>query len=444
VKSEAGAAPIGREELAVRLVRQEERAHWRELMRRNHYLGFDNIIGESLWYVAEARKEWVALLGWGSAALKCGVRDQWVGWDRELQWRRLRLVANNVRFLVLPGWNQANLASRVLALNVKRLSGDWEVCHGHPVVLAETFVDSARFRGTCYRAAGWQLLGETRGFAKRNDHYWEHGQKKLVFIRPLVGDAATRLVAPFFPPVKSSRKETTQSMGMTMDVNALPLEGEGGLIDLLKTIVDPRKPRGVRHPAVTVIAIAVLAALSGARSFQAIAEWAQGLSRDALRKLGSKRWKPPSEPTIRRMMQQVNAEEVDAKTGAWVAIQRRLAGQSVAVDGKTLRGAHDAGQNAPHLLSAILHQEGVVIAQLKVGEKTNEIPKLPELLAPLPLEGALITADALHTQTASARYIVEEKKADYFFIVKDNQPTLREDISDLKLESFPPSAHDNR
>jgi hypothetical protein len=439
VKDEVCAAPIGRNELAVRLVRSEERARWGELMRQHHYLGFDRIIGESLCYVASVRDEWAALLGWGSAALKCGVRDQWIGWDRALQWQRLQLVANNVRFLMLPGWNQANLASRVLALNVRRLSRDWEVCHGHPVLLAETFVDGARFRGTCYRAAGWQAIGETRGFAKRNQHYWHHGEKKIVFVKPLAADAASRLVAPFMPPLKSSRKET--GMEMTMDVNALPLEGEGGLIDLLKTIVDPRKPRGVRHPVVTVTAIAILAALSGARSFQAIAEWAQGLSREALRKLGSKRWKPPSEPTIRRVMQRLNADDVDAKTGDWIAHQRPLAGRGIAIDGKTLRGAHDAGQRAPHLLSAILHVEGVVIAQLQVEEKTNEIPKLPELLAPLPIEGALITVDALHTQTESARYIVEEKKADYLFIVKDNQPTLRQDISDLKLESFPPSAH---
>lgn len=435
------AAPIGRNELAVRLVRSEERARWGELMRQHHYLGFDRIIGESLCYVASVRDEWAALLGWGSAALKCGVRDRWIGWARALQWQRLQLVTNNVRFLMLPGWNQPNLASRVLALNVRRLSPDWEVCHGHPVLLAETFVDGARFRGTCYRAAGWQAIGETRGFAKRNQHYWHHGEKKIVFVKPLAADAASRLVAPFMPPLKSSRKETETGMEMTMDVNALPLEGEGGLIDLLKTIVDPRKPRGVRHPVVTVTAIAILAALSGARSFQAIAEWAQGLSREALRKLGSKRWKPPSEPTIRRVMQRLNADDVDAKTGDWIAQQRPLAGQGIAIDGKTLRGAHDAGQRAPHLLSAILHVEGVVIAQLQVEEKTNEIPKLPELLAPLPIEGALITVDALHTQTESARYIVEEKKADYLFIVKDNQPTLRQDISDLKLESFPPSAH---
>ena len=226
-----------------------------------------------------------------------------------------------------------------------------------------------------------------------------------------------------------------------MDVNALPLEGSGGLMDLLQTVVDPRQPRGVRHPVVTVVAIAVCATLAGARSFTALAEWAKGLSREGLRRLGSKRWTPPSEPTFRRVLQRLNANALDAQIGQWVARQYPLAGQAIAVDGKSLRGAHDVGQAVPHLLSAILHQEAVVLGQLEVEEKTNEIPKLRQLLDPLPLQGAVVTADALHTQTETARYLVENKGADYLFIVKDNQPTLRQDIADLKLESFPPSAH---
>lgn len=114
------------------------------------------------------------------------------------------------------------------------------------------------------------------------------------------------------------------------------------------------------------------------------------------------------------------------------------------MDGKTLRGAHDRGRAAPHLLSAILHQEGSVVAQRAVGEKTNEIPELPHLLEPLPLEGAVVTADAIHTQGKTARYVVETKKADYLLTVKDNQPTLKQDIADLNLKAFPPSAHHPR
>jgi hypothetical protein len=425
----------------LRPVRRDEMDHWRTLMRQHHYLGFERIVGKSLCYVATNNEtQWVALLGWGSAALKCAARDQWIGWDRALQFKRLHLIANNVRFLILPDWRIPNLASHLLALNLKRLSQDWQLYHGHPLLLAETFVDSARFAGTCYRAAGWQVLGSTQGYSKCNKGYWRNGHPKLLLVRPLVADASRHLRAPFLTPVGAPGKECTAMI----DINQLPLQGHGGLMDLLKTVVDPRKPRGVRHPVVTVVAIAICAALSGARSFTAIAEWAETLSREALRKLGSKRPNPPSEPTIRRVLQSLNADLWDSQIGNWIVQHCPLAGRAVAADGKTLRGAHDAGQRPVHLLSAILHQEALVIGQMAVEEKTNEIPKLLELLAPLTLQGAVVTADALHTQHDTARYIVEKKQADYLFIVKDNQPTLRNDIATLNLSAFPPCTHHHR
>src|SRR6202451_2512968 len=108
--------------LVVRPIRQEERGAWRALMRQHHYLGFEHPIGESLCYIASRGEQWVALLGWGSAALKCGVRDRWIGWERALQWRRLSLLSNNGRFLMVPGGRGPDLASRIFALVVKGLS----------------------------------------------------------------------------------------------------------------------------------------------------------------------------------------------------------------------------------------------------------------------------------------------------------------------------------
>lgn len=226
-----------------------------------------------------------------------------------------------------------------------------------------------------------------------------------------------------------------------LDVNRLPLAGAGGLLDLLQAITDPRKPRGVRHSVVSIVAMATCACLAGARSFEAIAQWAAECSREALNRLGCRRPAPPSEPTFRRVLQQVDAGALDASIGAWLARQTSLAGQGIAVDGKTLRGAHDGEKQAPHLLSALLHQEGLVLAQRQVGEHTNEIPSLQPLLDDVNIAGAVVTADALHTQTETARYLVEEKQADYLFTVKDNQPTLKQDIHDLRLDAFPPSAH---
>jgi len=427
---------IDLDKVEVRPVRIDERQQWRQLMQQ-HYLGFQGLVGESIGYVAAIGDQWLALLAWGAAALKSRHREAWIGWDEALKLRRLHLVANNMRFLILAGVSVKNLASKVLALNLRRLSEDWRERYGHQILLAETFVDRSRFAGTCYRAAGWIPLGETRGFARSGNGYLPHGNVKTLFVRAVHPDARKMLSAPFAPPLLSARKENIS----VIDINRLPLEGEDGLIDLLQTVVDPRKRRGVRHPLIYILAISVCACLAGARSFEAIAQWASELSRDALKRLKCKRLRAPSEKCIRLTLQRLNAAELDAKIGSWVVQHKILTHEGIALDGKTLRGAHDGDQAAPHLLSAVLHEEGIVVAQVEVGDKTNEIPCVKPLLKDLNIEGAVVTADAMHTQKETAIFIVQEKKADYVFTVKDNQPTLRQDIADLKLDSFPPSAH---
>jgi hypothetical protein len=161
------------------------------------------------------------------------------------------------------------------------------------------------------------------------------------------------------------------------------------------------------------------------------------LSRDALKRLGCKRSHPPSEKCFRLTLQRINAAEFDAKIGSWFVRRNVLAGKGMAVDGKTLPGAHDGERAAPHLLRAVLHREGVIVSQQPVGEKTNEIPCIKPLLEGLSIEGAVVTADPLHTQKETARFLVEDQKADYVFTVKDNQSTLRQDIVDLGLEALP-------
>jgi len=125
----------------VRLIEPSEFAAWGELMAEHHYLGYSRIIGESIYYVATIEDQWVALIGWGSAALHCKARDQWIAWSAQLKQQRLYLVANNIRFLILPCARIKNLASKILSLNLKRLSRDWMKYYQHPIILAETFVD---------------------------------------------------------------------------------------------------------------------------------------------------------------------------------------------------------------------------------------------------------------------------------------------------------------
>jgi hypothetical protein len=258
-----------------------------------------------------------------------------------------------------------------------------------------------------------------------------------VWLYPLTRDFRQRLQTLSTP---AAQEETW----MALEVEKLPLEGDGGLFSVLDQITDPRKRRGIRHRVQSVLAIALCATLAGARSFAAIAEWAAEQSREVLLKLGCRRGQPPAERTVSRVLHAVDAAEVDRCTGAWVAQQVQVQGQALSVDGKTLRGSRDGEKPPVHLLSAILHGSGTVVAQVAVGEKTNEIPRIKDLLAPLNLKGSVVTADALHTQRETARYIVEEKEGDFVFIAKDNQPTLRDDIETLHLDASPPSAHDER
>lgn len=228
---------------------------------------------------------------------------------------------------------------------------------------------------------------------------------------------------------------------MTIDVNLLPLEGKDGLLDLFLEIPDPRKPRGTRHPFRAVLAVSVCAVLSGLRSFLAIADYGASLPWETLHRLGFRRrdWGAPSESTIRRVLQSTDGVQLDQKIGEWVRRQSPLQGRGVAIDGKTLCGSGDGEHRPLHLVSAVLHQEGIVLAQQPVDQKSNEITAVKPLLNELNLEGAVVTADALHTQKEFARYTVEDKHADYVLIAKDNQPTLREEIQAVPWDAFPPS-----
>jgi len=181
--------------LAVRPIVAEERLGWRVYMERYHYLGDRPIVGEHLLYAAFLDTELVALIGWASASLHSPARERFVGWDEPMRRRRLHLVANNFRFLVLPWVRVKNLASRVLGANLRRLAADWQARWGHPVHLAETFVDTTRFRATCYRASNWIHLGHTAGLHKRGNRYRVGATPKALYVYELERGARRWLCA---------------------------------------------------------------------------------------------------------------------------------------------------------------------------------------------------------------------------------------------------------
>lgn len=158
---------------------------WEYLVFHYHYLGLPKLVGEHIKHLVYLNGQVVGCLSWASAAWKLKDRDRYIGWPASTRRRNLSLVANNSRFLILPWVKVKYLASTVLSLSLRRLRTDWQNVYGHPIYLAETFVDTSQFEGTCYRAANWCCVGKTQGSAKKGNAYCYHGQPKAIYLYPL-------------------------------------------------------------------------------------------------------------------------------------------------------------------------------------------------------------------------------------------------------------------
>jgi hypothetical protein len=302
--------------LSVRPIYASERELWDELMNKHHYLGFRKLVGESIRYIVLLQGKTVALLGWSSAAYKSYHRDQWIGWSEERRHQRLNFVANNSRFLILPHIQIKNLASKILSLNVKRLSADWQNVYGHPIVLAETFIDHHRFSGACYRAAGWVILGQTRGFGRNAGRYFEHGLAKTILIKPLHMDVPQLLSSPFLSPVLSPKA--------LIDLNHLDIFGTKGLLAYLAELSDSRMARGIRYSHLSILAIGLCAWFAGAHSIGQMAKWAAQLPQPVLKSFGCrvdhkrKCYMAPTDETLRRIYHLTDGEELDQILKRWL------------------------------------------------------------------------------------------------------------------------------
>jgi urease gamma subunit len=453
-------------DVTVRPIAADEVDKFNSLLREHHWLGH-RLTGQVMRYVAVADGLWVALIGFGSAALSCAARDRYLGWNREQQYTRLRHVVNNQRFCVLPAGRTPNLVSAVLARTLRRLSSDYLAVYGHRALVVETFTDPARHSGACYKASNFIPAGHTLGYARSGGSYRHHGNRKRVWLYQLHRRAPRILSAPFPHPLLSNNIRG-------VDVNTLPITGDGGLLAALTALADPRKKRGVRHSVAVILTMVAAATLAGNRSFRAVADWVADLPQDALARLGARqrpqtgRYVAPSEATIRRTVKGVDANHVDALIGGWLLEQvhaGRLAAEQTsafigfAVDGKTLKGSWpeiNTANGKVRLLSALVHGEGVIVGQRAIPAHTNETTQVLPLLQTISgagadtgcddepgLDGAVITADALHVHRDNMAGVLK-RNGDYVLTVKNNQPTLRTQIEKMFTGaegsgSFPPS-----
>src|SRR5438046_3911124 len=155
------------------------------LMEQHHYLKYEQPVGEHLKYLAWAQGRPIACVAWSSAPRHLGSRDRYIGWSGEARGRNIRFIAYNTRFLILPWVRVKHLASHILGRMAMRISDDWCRMYGHPIYFLAPFVDPDRFRGTCYRAANWVLLGKTTGRGKQSNSYVPNRSIKEVLGYPV-------------------------------------------------------------------------------------------------------------------------------------------------------------------------------------------------------------------------------------------------------------------
>ena len=425
--------------LRARLVTKLEFEKYEQLLDQLHYLGSSPVsLTKRLRYVVvNENDEWCALLDFGNAALKNTSLDNYLGWKEVEKSNRLKYVLNNTRFLVLP-WMKSrykNLASQALALTTKRLSGDWQYYHGHHILFLETFVESSR-PGTCYKAANWLEVGETKGYGKRGGSYVYHGNKKKVFVFALHKKAKEILSSTGFAhPILSSDKRKPM-----LDINTINLD------DLESIFIDipdhrPKPEHGNIFPASKILLVAACAFLSGYTSYNAIGDYVKYLSVEAVAKFRFKKdlRKRPEESCIRKFMNQLDANLFQERIYEWLkksGYAKKI--KHIAIDGKAMCACigEDSGRAIINV-TAVDAQNGITLATKQVDQKSNEIPAVQEMLDTLPIKNTIVSLDAMHAQKETAKKILE-KGGEYILTVKDNQQTLLQDIIRLHEKSFSP------
>ncbi len=391
---------------------------------KHHYLKGLKTVGERLFYaIVDENGDWLGVAVFMAGARRLRHRDEWIGWSEEQRRRRLSLVVNNARFLLLPHKTVPNLGSVALKLLCERLSDDWMDRYGHPVAVVETFVDPERFSGTVYTAAGWIELGLTNGHGRvSRDYYERHDRPKRLFVRELQPNARRSLQADKLKP----------SVAMVED-KSLPRftrshEELCSLKERFKQKVPDYHVKRCLYPVHALLTIMAAAHLAESpRGQKDLAKFAKSLSQSQRRavginrRAGSTHYGAPDQSTFSRMMSRVNAEIVEKVLLDW---QKQIRGpvpenEIIAMDGKV--PAHSGGKN---VVTAVASPSQYYLGCTVTPEGTNEIVAARQLCEKIDLDGKLVSLDAIHTQVETSHVIVE-KGGHYLYTVKDNQPQLR-------------------
>ena len=326
-----------------RLVRPQDLKRCDQILVQHHYLHSAQLVGEQLRYAVVWQGRWLAVAAWSAAALHLKARDAFIGWTEAQRRERLPLVVNNSRLYVMPDGHYPNLVSRFMKLMLGRLSADWQSVWGHPVALAESFVDPNLYRGTAYKVSGWSQLGYTRGWKRSAvDFYEPHGVPKQVWIRELDKHACAKLRAAQLPAAWAGALRAPRPR-CTVKVR----EMESLMERLGRDLPEFRRRQARAYPLAGMLGLITMAMFSGvSRGYEDLEDYAATLSQAQLRAL---RFRPspctgqvryPRRTTFARVLNGVDVALLQRVLLWW---QEQVLGpvqdDLVIIDGKEIRHA---------------------------------------------------------------------------------------------------------
>jgi len=398
------------------------------ILEEHHYLGARCQAGDYLRLRVFSNGDLVALLAFGPCSYALKDRDRHIGWNNRVRAERQKLVVQNRRFLLLPGKGERpNLASQILGAVARKLPTFWEKCFGYQPLALETFTEIEAYHGTCYKAAGWEALGKTKGFSRhRSDVFDDSGKPKKLWFKPLRPQAIELLRGEKLPP-ECTPGATSSGHGV-MPVNQDQIIS---LYDCLRRFPDPRRHNTTFKQA-AVLSIVVMAQMCGRTTISDIVRFGQSLTQAQRRELGLPRKKKgenfrkvPAYNAYRNLLGQVDPEKLAAHLSEWLQSQNGRLPGTVALDGKMFKNISgvitlaEAETGLPTGMAPMRHKKKKGSGELTCGRHA--------LRSAGDLSGRTVSGDALHADKTTARQILEQG-GEYMLQVKTNQPTLHKHV----------------
>lgn len=415
--------------MAVKFLRdRDEIERFDKLMDERHYLGDGGTVGDYLRQVAMRGAEWVGLLAWGSACYAIQDRDLRIGWPATLRAERQKLVVQNRRFLLLNERGaEPNLASRVLGAAVRVLPGQWHARFGYTPLLAETFTDIEAFAGTCYKAAGWEAVGKSKGYSRhRADFYVPNGRPKKLWLKPLRPDAYALLCAAALPP--ECRAGAASNAHGVMPLKAAQIES---LSEALRRVPDPRASNRLfllSH----VLSIVAMAMLCGHRDISSMVRFGHRLTQAQRRALGLPRkrdgkfYRVPGYKVYYMLLRKLDLDAFAQVLSDWLTQRAGELPGALALDGKMVR-------DTIGVVALVDAEDGVARAMAPMSAQDGEGHRSEVRVARKLIEsygelgGRMISMDALHASAQTMRTIARQG-GDALVQVKGNRPKTRKAV----------------